>query len=316
MSSVKINYDSILSSAAVLESVSHTAKKSTDELPSLRESIVQLGKNHDNCFNNISNNIETDIDSIISEIQILSSDMTQAVDIYSQAELSLLDNINIESKGIESVIKNNYMKTYQKNLTGYDHEYYETLLEKTLKSATGERAKSVAAALFLATSFPHMNYFWGGGHDKISIGLDPSWGEPKVVTAAGSKTTGTKQPNSLDCSGYISWALKNGGYDISKPMVTSELEKLGEKVPITKANENNIKVGDLAYMQDHVGMIINVDKNVITVSHCSGSGDGMNITKMDTNTGIVIEDWNGRETTNTRVGKTYFTDIVKVNYQN
>ena len=99
-------------------------------------------------------------------------------------------------------------------------------------------------------------------------------------------------------------------------MVTSELEKLGEKVPITKANENNIKVGDLAYMKDHVGMIINVDKNVITVSHCSGSGDGMNITKMDTNTGIVVEDWNGRETTNTRVGKTYFTDIVKVNYQN
>ena len=64
------------------------------------------------------------------------------------------------------------------------------------------------AAIFLSTTFPHMNYFWGGGHDKISEGLDPTWGTPKVVTAAGSDTTGTKQPNSLDCSGYISWSLK------------------------------------------------------------------------------------------------------------
>ena len=89
------------------------------------------------------------------------------------------------------------------------------------------------------------------------------------------------KPNSLDCSGYVSWALKNGGYDIDQPMSTWELEEIGQKVPITSAASNNVQVGDLAAMNNHVGIIVKVDENEITVSHCSGNG-GMSITKIDT----------------------------------
>ena len=63
-------------------------------------------------------------------------------------------------------------------------------------------------------------------------------------------------------------------------------------------------------MEGHIGMIIKVDGNEITVSHCSGTG-GMSIIKMNTATGLVTEDWNKEAN---RVGQPYFTDIIKVNY--
>lgn len=313
MGEVKVNYDSLLASAPVLETEAELSKKEIEELPDIRESIIQIGKSHDNCFSNISDEMEINLNNVLTEITNLSSDIVTTVNTFSQAELALIDSIKINSIGLDNAIKYQHTKTYETSLTGYDYEYYQELLNKALNLAKTTRAKSTMAAIFLSTTFPHMNYFWGGGHDKISEGLDPTWGTPKVVTAAGSDTTGTEQPNSLDCSGYISWSLKNGGYDISKPMVTGELEQLGEKIPITGSAEKNIQVGDLAYMDGHVGMIIRKYGTEITVSHCSGSGNGMNITKIDTTTGLVTEDYSNAS--KDRIGNPYFTDIIKLNYK-
>lgn len=313
MGEVNINYDSLLTSAPILETEAELSRKELEELPDIRESIIQIGKSHDNCFSNISDEMEINLNTVLTEITNLSSDMVTTVNTFTQAELALIDSIKINSIGLDNAIKYQHSKTYETSLTGYDYEYYQSLLTKSLNLATSTRSKSVMAAIFLSTTFPHMNYFWGGGHDKISEGLDPTWGTLKVVTAAGSDTTGTKQPNSLDCSGYISWSLKNGGYDLSKPMVTGELEQLGEKIPITESTDKNIQVGDLAYMDGHVGMIIRKDGSEITVSHCSGSGNGMNITKIDTTTGLVTEDYS--KAAKDRIGNTYFTDIIKLNYQ-
>lgn len=312
MSSVSINYTLLLNSAPVLENSAEAIKIKVKDLPEIRESIQNLGKQHDNCFASLSDDIEYDLNSALEKIVQLSTDMTTTVNVFSQAELANIEGVKINSVGIDDALKYQYTTTFDNELTGYDYNYYQNLFTKTLSLATDERTKSTMAAIFLATSFPHMNYFWGGGHDKICDGLDPTWGELRVVTAEGSETTGTSLPNSLDCSGYISWALKNGGYNIDKPMTTWELEKTGDMVPITSANQNNIQVGDLAYMEGHIGMVIRVEENEITVSHCSGTG-GMSITKMDTTTGLVTEDWNKEAN---RVGEPYFTDIIKVNYDN
>lgn len=312
MSSVSINYTLLLNSAPVLENSAETTKIKVKDLPEIRENIQNLGKQHDNCFAALSDDIEYDLNNTLEKIIQLSTDMTTTVNVFSQAELANIEGVKINSVGIDDALKYQYTTTFDSELTGYDYNYYQNLFTKTLSLATDERTKSTMAAIFLATSFPHMNYFWGGGHDKICDGLDPTWGEPRFVTSEGSETTGTSQPNSLDCSGYISWALKNGGYNIDKPMSTWDLEKTGNKVPITSANQNNIQVGDLAYMEGHIGMVIRVEGNEITVSHCSGTG-GMSITKMNTTTGLVTEDWNKEAN---RVGEPYFTDIIKVNYDN
>lgn len=310
MSNVSVNYTSLLASTAPLENSAEISKNKTRNLSDIREDIQNLGKSHDNCFGNLTDDIEYDLNNAIEKITQLSNDIMTTVSIFSQTELANMEGIKITSIGLNDALKSQYSNTFNEELTGYDFEYYQKLFNKVLSMASDERAKSTMAAIFLATSFPHMNYFWGGGHDKICNGLDPTWGQPRVVTAEGSESTGTERPNSLDCSGYVSWALKNGGYNIEGPMTTWDLEKIGNKIPITAATQNNIQAGDLASMEGHIGMIIKVDGNEITVSHYSGTG-GMSITKMNTATGLVTEDWNKEAN---RVGQPYFTDIIKVNY--
>lgn len=310
MSKVSINYTLLLASSQAIENSVEVSRDKTKGLPDIRESIQKLGKDHDNCLQNLSDDIEYDLNNNLEKIVQLTNDIDTTVNLFSQAELASVKTLSITSKGLEDALKYQYANTFNEKLTGYDYDYYQSLFNKTMSLATDNRTRTTMAALFLATSFPHMNYFWGGGHESICEGLDPTWGDPRLVTAEGSETTGTKQPNSLDCSGYVSWVLKNGGYNIEKPMTTWELENIGEKTPLINSNENDIKVGDLAYMDGHIGVIVRIDNKDITISHCSGTG-GMNITKMDTTTGLVTEDWNKEAN---RVGQPYFTDIIKVNY--
>lgn len=310
MSKVLIDYTLLLASAPIIENGVEGVRENIYKLPDIRENIQNLGKEHDNCFSKMSDDIEYDLTKNLEKLLQLSDDMITTVNLFSQAELASVKTLSITSKGLEDALKYQYANTFNEKLTGYDYDYYQSLFNKTMSLATDNRTRTTMAALFLATSFPHMNYFWGGGHESICEGLDPTWGDPRLVTAEGSETTGTKQPNSLDCSGYVSWVLKNGGYNIEKPMTTWELENIGEKTPLINSNENDIKVGDLAYMDGHIGVIVRIDNKDITISHCSGTG-GMNITKMDTTTGLVTEDWNKEAN---RVGQPYFTDIIKVNY--
>lgn len=310
MSKVLIDYTLLLASAPIIENGVEGVRENIYKLPDIRENIQNLGKEHDNCFSKMSDDIEYDLTKNLEKLLQLSDDMITTVNLFSQAELASVKTLSITSKGLEDALKYQYANTFNEKLTGYDYDYYQSLFNKAMSLATDNRTRTTMAALFLATSFPHMNYFWGGGHESICEGLDPTWGDPRLVTAEGSETTGTKQPNSLDCSGYVSWVLKNGGYNIEKPMTTWELENIGEKTPLINSNEKDIKVGDLAYMDGHIGVIVRIDNKDITISHCSGTG-GMNITKMDTTTGLVTEDWNKEAN---RVGQPYFTDIIKVNY--
>ena len=48
-------------------------------------------------------------------------------------------------------------------------------------------------------------YFWGG---KSGPGWNEEWNTPKLVTAAGSSSSGTIRPFGLDCSGFSDWTYK------------------------------------------------------------------------------------------------------------
>ena len=49
-----------------------------------------------------------------------------------------------------------------------------------------------------------VSYFWGG---KSGPGWNDEWNTPKLVTAAGSSSTGTIRPYGLDCSGFSTWVF-------------------------------------------------------------------------------------------------------------
>ena len=103
---------------------------------------------------------------------------------------------------------------------------------------------------------------------------------------------------------------------------------LGDSISITDSEVLEFtKAGDVGWMDGHVGVVIDVDKEQkeITCAHLSGSGWGMNITTINTETGLVTKDDQGAlpevdKNGNTvsavkRVGKEYFTNVVSVPYE-
>lgn len=63
------------------------------------------------------------------------------------------------------------------------------------------RKHILTTALSLVGKVP---YFWGG---KSGPGWNNEWNTPKLVTAAGSASTGTIRPYGLDCSGFSTWVF-------------------------------------------------------------------------------------------------------------
>lgn len=197
----------------------------------------------------------------------------------------------------------------------FDFKEYNIKLNKELSKVETKREKAVVSALFIATIMPKMNYFWGGGHGKVEKGLDETWGQEKLVTAEGSETTNTYVPSSLDCSGYISWCFKQAGISGTiEDYSSEELSKLGQSYDVTEEGvTDKIKTGDLAYLDGHIGMIVNINKDEVTVAHISGTGKGTALTTVSTKTGLITKDETGCDVN--RVGNKYFTNFISVDYE-
>ena len=69
------------------------------------------------------------------------------------------------------------------------------------QNCSATRKHILSTALSLVGKVP---YFWGG---KSAPGWNDEWNTPKLVTAAGSSTTGTIRPYGLDCSGFSTWVF-------------------------------------------------------------------------------------------------------------
>ena len=67
---------------------------------------------------------------------------------------------------------------------------------------SGKRKELMRCALSLVGRVP---YFWGG---KSASGWNSEWNTPKLVTSAGSSSTGTIRPYGLDCSGFTEWVYQ------------------------------------------------------------------------------------------------------------
>ena len=77
------------------------------------------------------------------------------------------------------------------------------------QNCNATRKHILSTALSLVGKVP---YFWGG---KSAPGWNDEWNTPRLVTAAGSSTTGTIRPYGLDCSGFSTWVFNTAvGVDI------------------------------------------------------------------------------------------------------
>lgn len=79
---------------------------------------------------------------------------------------------------------------------------------------------------------------------------------------------GGTYPNGLDCSGFVTWALYNGGFDVGDVGAGpneghDELDNIGTKINITQElmNSGRVKVGDLIGLYGHMAILAGWDDN-------------------------------------------------------
>ena len=153
----------------------------------------------------------------------------------------------------------------------------QDILKNLPESLSAERKKVIKVACSLVGK---VNYFWGG--KSSAIGWDSEWGKLKTVSAEGSKTTGTKRPFGLDCSGFVTWSFINSGFNASAIGHGTQ----GQIAKCSRISWSNAQAGDLAFYGDlsHVGIIAGKDAaGNILVIHCSSGGNNVVIT---TNSGF------------------------------
>ena len=168
----------------------------------------------------------------------------------------------------------------------------EILKDKIENVGYKTRAGVVEAARFLTLDFPYrINYFYENGRQTTNnvdgegryyhVGFYLNKSRYKNITGSkkGPKTWGCslysspahrKINNGLDCSGFVSWALLNGGFNVKDVGAgwsnNRDLTDYGEvkKLTTTLSTSNKIKVGDLLHSEragGHIGIIVGIDKD-------------------------------------------------------
>lgn len=174
----------------------------------------------------------------------------------------------------------------------------EILAHKIEKAGYGTRAGAVEAARFLTLDFPYrISYYWESGrlnntgrhyvdgegryyhkglylhsskYNDIEASLfGPAMWGCKLMSYEDDPPNfvpGVKYPNGLDCSGFVTWALLNGGFDVGdrgagESPSKGQLTDLGEFRTLTKdlINSGKIKVGDLFNFWGHISILIGED---------------------------------------------------------
>lgn len=190
----------------------------------------------------------------------------------------------------------------------------EFLEYKINKAGYQTRAGVVEAARFLTLSFQYRipyffengRLFWSGVHyidgegryyhkglylseDKYSdIGpvMDgPSMWGCNLTNRDGSDgyVLFAPYPNGLDCSGFVTWALLNGGFDIGDvgandlPLLDDSRYYSDVFIPVTMdtLNSGKAKPGDIIAVSGHTALIVGIDEEHFYVAESTVSSKGV-----------------------------------------
>ena len=219
-------------------------------------------------------------------------------------DVEVTDLIVKRPKKFDDYKKNLKCEYYSKS----EAEKLDKILENRIENVGGygTRAAVVEAIRFLMLDFPYqIEYFFengridGGMHNadgegryyhkglylhedkfktiKYSFAGPAIWGCPLRNYEDWGKIfkKGQFKPNGLDCSGFVSWCILNGGFDVGDKGAGDNLEDTneindigGEKVKITDefVKSGKLKAGDLVGIWGHIAIVAGIDKDSVYVA--------------------------------------------------
>lgn len=178
---------------------------------------------------------------------------------------------------------------------------YNTALYNNVRTA-GYKTRNgvVAAGLYLSSHIGvHIPYFWTGGHyhsysgyqDKGDnlMGVPNKWGcQVKMAfKGSGAQKEGNLYPFGLDCSGFVAWAIFNGGYYtgdqkqeifINTKSIPSSIGGVSVSSVSVSGSKGKIKPGDIAWKKGHVGLVVEVTDSGFTVAEAKSYKKGLIVT--------------------------------------
>lgn len=198
----------------------------------------------------------------------------------------------------------------------------QILFDRVDEAGYGTRAGVIAAARFITLEFSYrIHYFYENGrlnnyepykhvdgegryyhrglylneakfNEITSTFVGPAiWGcDLQNYTNWGPYKVGKYYPNGLDCSGFVSWALLNGGFDVGdigagENAQHDDLDDLGTKVKITNElmNSGKVKAGDLIGLNGHMAILAGWDNNNYYIAESLNTTGGVVMTVVPKN---------------------------------
>ncbi len=101
----------------------------------------------------------------------------------------------------------------------------------------------------------------------------------------GEYVTGQYYPNGLDCSGFVTWALLNGGFDVGDIGAGvdpdhKDVTDLGERIPLSEElmASGRVKAGDLIGLDGHAAILVGWDDNNYYIAESLNTTKGVVVT--------------------------------------
>lgn len=183
---------------------------------------------------------------------------------------------------------------------GTSLEEFNTIIESNVEQAGyGTRAGVVAAGVTLIAELSNnygvkVPYFWGGGHyDGVALGALDYWGSNTCHATAYNQSYNYC---GLDCSGFVPWAMKNGGFNKGVDLA-NRFQKMEGAKRVTLRNYPVVQPGDLLESSGHVVLVVDIDeeKGQYVCAEASGNESGVQFTRRPFNSsgywGVDLEEY-------------------------